>query len=194
MATQYTTTRFPVAFIPNDGSTIANGTPAKAGTVGTIVENQHFLAFGDTDLVNCMAGGPHTNITRTFSIWVPPFCQYASFHFHVARDFNGTSTTLSYLDIASPAASSRTTSIPFGEDLAVTGKAMSPDKAGWIDFDGIPDNLEPDMPTALQLFSDANVPETLTGVNVTITIPANVYVYTAAYRILPPRRIIVVKS
>jgi hypothetical protein len=194
MATQYTSTRIPVGFIRNDGSGIHNGSLALAETIHTIVENQHYLAMGDPDVVNFMAGGPVINATRIVTLIVPPFCQYASFHFHVAQDFNEDSSTLNYIDISCAASSRRTTSIPFGEDIASTGKTMTVDKAGWVHFEGISDNPASDRPSALMLFSDANVPEVWTTVDVTVTIPDKVYVYTGAYITMPPRRLITVKS
>lgn len=195
MATQYTSTRIPVGFIRNDGSSINNGSLALANTVHAVVENQHWLCFGDTDLTHFINAGPVENATRIVTLLVPPFCQYASFHFFCARDFNGTSSTLSYIDISSPSTSRRTTVIPYGEDLSLTAKpSLDELSAGWVHFEGMTENPSTITPTALRLFDDASVPEDWTTVDVTVTISAKVYVFAAAYRVLPPSRVMVVKS
>lgn len=195
MPVQYTSTRIPVGFIRNDGSGVNNGALATASLAHTVIENQHWLAFGDTDAVNFLSGAPDTDITRAINVRIPPYCQYASFHFFCARDFNGTSSTLSYIDISCTSSSRRTTTIPFGEDFASSGKATATaDMAGWVHFEGISDNPLTSTPSALRLLNDTAVSGDWTDVNVTIVASPKVYLFTGAYRILPPSRLITVQS
>ncbi len=194
MAVEYTSTRIPTGFTRNDGQAVANGALASASLSHTIIENQQWLAFGDTDQVNFMVGAPDENVTRVITVRVPPFCQYASFHFHCARDFNGTSTTQSYIDIACTSSSRRTVTIPWGSDLAATGKSMSVDMAGWVHFEGIADNPLTSTPTAIRLLDDSAISGDWSTVNVTVTVSPKVYVYTGAYRVMPPTRVITVQS
>lgn len=198
MATQYTSARIPHGFVRTAGNALGNGSLAMGATVQAIVDNQHWLCFGDTDLTHFFCGEGFDNETRVVTLIVPPFCQYASFHFFCARDFDGTSSTLSYIHISSPSSSRITTTIPWGADL---DPALSPPKpaidvldAGWVHFEGLTANPGTYTPTALRLFDDASVPEDWTTVDVTVIVSPKVYMYAGAYRILPPSRNLVVKS
>lgn len=195
MPVQYTSTRIPTGFIRNDGGGIVNGALATAGLAHTVIENQHWLAFGDTDTVNFLSGAPDENVTRTINVRIPPYCQYASFHFFCARDFNGSTTTFSYIDISCTSSSRRTTTIPFGEDFASSGKtAATADMAGWVHFEGISDNPLTSTPSALRLLNDADVSGDWTNVAVTVVASPKVYLFTGAYRVLPPARLITVQN
>lgn len=194
MAVQYTSSRIPTKFIPNNGLGVANGAIASASLAHTIIENQQWLGFGDTDMVNFLVGAPDENDTRVITVRVPPFCQYATFHFHCARDFDGTSTTQSFIDIACTSSSRRTVTIPWGSDFTATGKTVTVDMAGWVHFEGIADNPLTSTPTAIRLLDDANVSGDWSTVNVTVTISPKVYVYTGAYMVMPPTRLITVQT
>lgn len=190
-ATQYDSKRLVHNFVRKDASVLQNGTLAMSETFSTLADNQHWLVMTDQPMINfytsrrTSGNGIWTGAsTKTVTVTVPPFGQYAAFHFLVTRDFTNTSTTLSYLDIASPSDSRRTTAIPCGEDLTITTKgSLSLESACWIHFSGLGPNPTISDPGALKLF-----PWTLEywrTVDVTVTVAADVMVLAAAYQMLP---------
>lgn len=191
-ATQYDSTRLVHNFVRKDSNVIQNGTLAMAGTFSTLADNQHWLVMTDQPMINFYTSRRTTGngiwsgaSSKVVTLTVPPFGQYAAFHFLVTRDFTNTSSTLSYLDIASSVDSRRTTAIPCGEDLSVTSKAggLTLESACWIHFSQPSSNPTDSDPGALKLF-----PWTLEywrTVDVTVTVAANVVVLAAAYQMLP---------
>lgn len=197
MPVDYTSYRFPTNFIRKDPSHIQNGSLALAATAHTIAENQHWLALADQPMINFYTRsgfgaadgdnwiGSGGGDTRIVTVRVPPFAQYASFHFRVAKNFNGTSTTVPYIEISSPEESHRLSNIPFGQDETVGAKPIEATawvEAEWVHFDGIPESNIADIPAALMLVAtpDAAWQE----VQVYIEVSEDLIVQTGAYKIL----------
>lgn len=187
-STQYESTRFVHNFVRKDGAVVQNGTLAQAQTFAAIADNQHWLALTDQPLINFFVAQYTAWVgasTRTVTLMVPPFAQYASFHFLCARDLAG-GASLSYISVASPTQTRSTTAIPMGEDLGATGKgSLAVRSANWLHFSDVGDNPTASDPGAVKLF-----PWTLEywrTVDVEIVVSADVTVYAAAYRVLPQR-------
>lgn len=199
MATAYVSKRFPVGFQPKTEDAIQNGSLALASTMSAIAENQHWLGMGDLDLVNFHQGldiegpvGALSNLwngltyPKTLTLNIPPFHQYAAFHFLVCRDYLLASPTLSGNGIKIECATSTSyiNNITFGEDFASTAKpAFDISNFGWVHAATISETAVTGEQSALKLNSTAS--ETWTTVDVTITLGTGVYCLAAAYHLLP---------
>lgn len=174
-----------------------NGALATGRAVNSIIENEHWLAMRDTPMINffdtAANGDNHpsgsvsawTNSSKTIRLILPPYCRWATFHFLCARTFSDASINMNYIQVASGVHTVLNTSIPWGEDLALTGKAaLSYYSADWVHFAGV-DLEESGGPTACRIVLDATDHATWTEQTVTITVSGGVNVYAAAYRVLP---------
>lgn len=193
MSTAYISTRYPPGFKPSDYLTaVQNGSQALATTVYTIADNQQWLATEDLDLAHfhqSWATGEWNNSARTIRMLIPPFCQFAGFHFYVARNFDMASAASPVgngLYVTSGVDQRAVHLVPFGEDITASGKAtFSNASYGWVHIDGIVQNPQTDDQSALKLVSSTS--ETWTSVEVSITMGTKVYCRAAAYHIIPNR-------
>src|SRR3972149_5869463 len=197
MATAYTSTRYPVGFKSSLYTNTQDGSLAVASTVHGLAENQHWLGMGDLDVVNFhQSFGSNTlewnNSTKEIKVMVPPFCQFAGFHFYVSRDFDLATPTV-------PAANGVTVTskaggfpydirtyhnVEFGEDLTALGKTIAnSDSYGWVHIEGVVDNPQTDDNSALKLAAATS--EAWSYVNVSIIMGAKVYCRAAAYHLIP---------
>lgn len=190
MATAYTSTRFPVNYKFMDPSNVRNGSLARAGSFYVLADNQHWLAMADTELTNFYQGtidNEWTNLAKTMTVQVPPFCQYAAFHFYAARDFDVRSSGASDvagIKVVSPVDTRVIQKVPGGEDLFLSGKGtLSDGSYKWVDIDGIVSSPIDNDATALKLVTSPS--ETWTTVSVTVTMGSLVFCRSAGYNIIP---------
>ena len=173
-----------------------NGALATCALITSIIENEHWLTFRDTPMINFFdvagngdnfpgATSAWTNSSKTIKLILPPYCRFASLHFLCARNF-GADTELAYIQVDSDIHTVVNTSIPWGEDLAALAKSgLSYFSADWVHFAGI-DIEASGGPTALRITADDDMDQpTWRHREVTITVSANCNVYAAAYRVLP---------
>lgn len=209
MPTLYTSDRLPTIFTHQDPTTINNGTLAKSALLSTISSNQTFLACGLTPFVNFFmamhdvntetsfdADGVWTNATRTVQVLVPPFCQYVEFYFYAGKDFFGSSTTETYIEMQVDTDAdtimdefSRISHIPSGEDTTHTGKSGDwgdpLSGGGWVRASGAQGALSrlAEDPGAVKVV--ANPVNYWRRVGVDVVVSGNVFVRAAAYHVLP---------
>lgn len=209
MPTLYTSDRLPTVYTYQDPTTIKNGTLAKASLFGNMANNQTFLACGltpfvnffmavhdDAAQVNLASEGVWTGSTRTVQILLPPFCQYVEFYFFAGKDFNGTSTTESYIEMQVDTDAdtimdefSRISHIPAGEDETHTGKLGAwgdyLQGGAWVRASGAAGALSrlAEDPGALKVVTSPVNYWRRVGVDVVVS--AKVYVRAAAYHVLP---------
>lgn len=209
MPTLYTSDRLPTVFSHQDPIAVRNGTLAKAGLFSTMANNQTFLACGLTPFINFFMAthdattesylaseGVWTNATRTVQVLVPPFCQYVEFYFFAGKDFNGTSTTESYIEMQVDTDAdtimdefSRISNIPAGEDETHTGKTATwgdfMQGAAWVRASGAQGALSrlDEDPGALKVVTNPVNYWRRVGVNIVVS--SKVYVRAAAYHVLP---------
>ena len=205
MTVIYESRRVPVAFNRTDvgdpladsypGSSPRNGSLAASSLMTAIVENEHWLAMRNVPMItffeawangdnDCVAGASWTASSKTIKLDVPPFCNWAEFHFLVAREMDGTVIENHGISIVSGIATVIQTGIPFGEDTSITGKVVGFNSADWIHFTGLNDDASQIGPTALRLAVGYGVGHH-TQNSVAITVDSKVHVYSAAYRIVP---------
>lgn len=210
MPTLYTSDRLPTVYTYQDPTTVKNGTLAKAALLSNAANNQTFLACGLTPFVNFFMAmhdntasedhfssqGAWTDSTHTVQILVPPFCQYVEFYFFAGKDFNGTSTTETYIEMqvdtdADTIADefSRISHIPAGEDETHTGKTGTwgdyLQGGAWVRASGAQGALSrlAEDPGALKVVT--NPVNYWRRVGVDIVVSSKVYVRAAAYHVLP---------
>lgn len=194
MSTAYVSSRFPVAFTPKEPNDIQNGCQALSSIVYTLADNQQWLASEDVDVVNFHQGWGGTtkewnNGSNTIRVMIPPFCQYAGFHFYVARDMDTAGGQQPVLDLGIQldvlgGTSRAIHNIAHGEVLGIKPK-FSNEVYAWEHMDGISQNPEDFGPSAVKLVSSTS--ETWTSVRVSITMGTKVYCRAAAYHIIPNR-------
>lgn len=193
MSTAYTSTRYPTAYRPSLYSNIQNGSQALATTVHNIAENQHWLVMADLDVVNfhqSWATDEWTNSTRVLQMLVPPFCQFAGFHFYVARDFDVASlsspVTANGIRVTSAVDTRTVHNVGFGEDITESGKGGFDNGAyGWVHIDTIVEHPQTDDQSALKLAAATS--ETWTTVEFSVIMGSKVRCRAAAYHIIPNR-------
>lgn len=205
MAVIYESRRVPTSFIRADvgdlgtdvypGASPRNGSLATSSLMSTIVNNEHWLAMRDVPMMTffeAWANGDNdvtaatdwTASSKTITLDVPPFCNWAEFHFLCARDMDTTVIETHGISVISSVATVIQTGIPFGEDIGITGKTIAYASADWVHLQGLNDGANQIGPTALRLDTGYGVGH-WTKVSVVVTIDPHVHVFSAAYRIVP---------